>query len=56
MLCFEVEDVLFYGLETSPLAWTSFKEAKGKNILQLLIKENYEKNSSNCKILTFLVI
>ncbi len=27
ILCFEVLDVLFWGLKASPVAWTSFKEA-----------------------------
>ncbi len=30
ILFFEVLDVLFGGLKASPLAWTTFKKAKGQ--------------------------
>ncbi len=37
--CFEMLDVLFWGLKASPVAWTSFMEAYRISKLQFLIKK-----------------
>jgi hypothetical protein len=49
MKCFEVLDVLFGGLETSHVAWTSFMEAyRDKYIFKFFIKRDF----SHCQIFT----